>query len=86
MSARIRRVVTTPVEVLTGLPQPPAGQGAHGGGQLTGGRHAAARRRPGRCAGERRISGERKAAVLGVLLTQPGQVYDVTSPDLPTIS
>ena len=30
--------------------------------------------------------GERKAAVLGALLTQPGQVYDVTSPDLPTIS
>jgi len=30
--------------------------------------------------------GERKAAVLGALLTQPGQVYDVASPDLPTIS
>jgi cell division protein FtsQ len=30
--------------------------------------------------------GERKAAVLGALLTQPGQVYDVTTPDLPTIS
>lgn len=30
--------------------------------------------------------GERKAAVLGALLTQPGDVYDVTSPDLPTIS
>lgn len=30
--------------------------------------------------------GERKAAVLGALLTQPGEVYDVTSPDLPTIS
>jgi len=30
--------------------------------------------------------GERKAAVLGALLTQPGEVYDVTTPDLPTIS
>ena len=30
--------------------------------------------------------GERKAAVLGALLTQPGGVYDVTTPDLPTIS
>ena len=30
--------------------------------------------------------GERKAAVLGALLTQDGQVYDVTSPGLPTIS
>ncbi len=28
---------------------------------------------------------EEKAAALTVLLTQPGQVYDVTSPDLPTI-
>ena len=27
----------------------------------------------------------RKAAVLAVLLTQPGTVYDVTAPDLPTI-
>jgi cell division protein FtsQ len=26
-----------------------------------------------------------KAAVLVALLTQPGQVYDVTSPDLPTV-
>lgn len=31
-------------------------------------------------------AGERKAAVLGVLLTQPGRIYDVSSPDLPTIS
>lgn len=31
-------------------------------------------------------AGDRKAAVLGVLLTQPGEVYDVSSPDLPTIS
>lgn len=31
-------------------------------------------------------AGGRKAAVLGVLLTQIGQVYDVSSPDLPTIS
>lgn len=31
-------------------------------------------------------AGERKAAVLGVLLTQPGRVYDVSSPDLPTTS
>lgn len=30
--------------------------------------------------------GERKAAVLGPLLTQPGKVYDVSSPALPTIS
>lgn len=30
--------------------------------------------------------GERKAAVLGLLLSQPGDVYDVTTPDLPTIS
>lgn len=28
---------------------------------------------------------ERKAAVLAVLLTQPGRVYDVTSPALPTV-
>lgn len=28
---------------------------------------------------------DRKAAVLAVLLTQPGKVYDVASPDLPTI-
>jgi cell division protein FtsQ len=27
-----------------------------------------------------------KAAVLGPLLTQPGRLYDVTSPDLPTIT
>lgn len=30
--------------------------------------------------------GERKAAVLELLLSQPGDVYDVTTPDLPTIS
>lgn len=29
--------------------------------------------------------GPHKAAVLGVLLTQPGTVYDVSSPELPTI-
>lgn len=29
--------------------------------------------------------GPHKAAVLGVLLTQPGKVYDVSSPELPTI-
>lgn len=29
--------------------------------------------------------GERKAAVLGPLLTQPGRIYDVSSPTLPTI-
>ena len=29
--------------------------------------------------------GERKAAVLGLLLTQPGNIYDVSSPTLPTI-
>ncbi|MGH3793937.1 MAG: cell division protein FtsQ/DivIB [Pseudonocardiaceae bacterium] len=28
---------------------------------------------------------DRKAAILGPLLTQPGRVYDVSSPDLPTI-
>jgi cell division protein FtsQ len=28
----------------------------------------------------------RKAAVLGALLTRPGKIYDVSSPDLPTIS
>jgi cell division protein FtsQ len=27
----------------------------------------------------------RKAAVLGALLTQPGTIYDVSAPDLPTI-
>ncbi|MGH3916539.1 MAG: cell division protein FtsQ/DivIB [Pseudonocardiaceae bacterium] len=31
-------------------------------------------------------AGDRKAAVLSVLLTQPGEIYDVSSPDLPTIS
>lgn len=31
-------------------------------------------------------AGERKAAVLVPLLTQPGAVYDVSSPELPTIS
>lgn len=30
-------------------------------------------------------AGDRKAAVLVALLTQPGKVYDVSSPDLPTI-
>jgi cell division protein FtsQ len=30
--------------------------------------------------------GDRKAAVLGPLLTQPGRVYDVSSPSLPTIA
>ena len=30
--------------------------------------------------------GDRKAAVLGPLLTQPGKVYDVSSPALPTIA
>jgi cell division protein FtsQ len=30
--------------------------------------------------------GDRKAAVLGPLLTQPGTVYDVSSPTLPTIA
>jgi len=30
--------------------------------------------------------GDRKGAVLGPLLTQPGKVYDVSSPDLPTIA
>jgi cell division protein FtsQ len=30
--------------------------------------------------------GERKAAVLGPLLTQPGKIYDVSSPALPTIA
>ncbi len=30
--------------------------------------------------------GERKAAVLGPLLTQPGEIYDVSSPALPTIA
>jgi cell division protein FtsQ len=28
---------------------------------------------------------ERKASVLVALLTRPGRVYDVTSPDLPTV-
>lgn len=31
-------------------------------------------------------AGDRKAAVLDALLTRPGRVYDVSSPDLPTIS
>ncbi|MGH3843109.1 MAG: cell division protein FtsQ/DivIB, partial [Pseudonocardiaceae bacterium] len=30
--------------------------------------------------------GDRKAAVLGPLLTQPGEIYDVSSPALPTIA
>lgn len=30
--------------------------------------------------------GDRKAAVLGALLTQPGTIYDVSSPALPTIA
>ncbi|MGH3856350.1 MAG: cell division protein FtsQ/DivIB [Pseudonocardiaceae bacterium] len=30
--------------------------------------------------------GDRKAAVLAALLTQPGTLYDVSSPDLPTIT
>jgi cell division protein FtsQ len=30
--------------------------------------------------------GDRKAAVLGPLLTQPGKIYDVSSPALPTIA
>ena len=30
--------------------------------------------------------GDRKAAVLGALLTQPGKIYDVSSPALPTIA
>jgi cell division protein FtsQ len=28
---------------------------------------------------------EEKALKLGALLTQPGQTYDVSSPDLPTV-
>ncbi|MGH3942450.1 MAG: cell division protein FtsQ/DivIB [Pseudonocardiaceae bacterium] len=31
-------------------------------------------------------SADRKAATLTALLTQPGQIYDISSPDLPTIS
>ncbi|MDQ4009406.1 MAG: FtsQ-type POTRA domain-containing protein [Actinomycetota bacterium] len=30
--------------------------------------------------------GDRKASVLGPLLTQPGKIYDVSSPSLPTIA
>jgi cell division protein FtsQ len=30
--------------------------------------------------------GGRKAAVVGPLLTQPGKIYDVSSPTLPTIA
>jgi cell division protein FtsQ len=30
--------------------------------------------------------GDRKAAVLGPLLTQPGKIYDISSPALPTIA
>jgi cell division protein FtsQ len=30
--------------------------------------------------------GDRKAAVLGPLLTQPGKIYDVSSPSLPTVA
>jgi cell division protein FtsQ len=29
---------------------------------------------------------DRKAAVLGPLLTQPGKIYDVSSPSLPTVA
>ena len=36
--------------------------------------------------GERLIlGGPKQRAVLAVLLSQPGTVYDVTAPDLPTI-
>jgi cell division protein FtsQ len=30
--------------------------------------------------------GDRKASVLGPLLTQPGKIYDVSSPTLPTVA
>lgn len=46
----------------------------------------------GRVGGEREVrwgdasEGDRKAAVLGPLLTQPGTIYDVSSPTLPTIA
>ncbi|MDQ3600633.1 MAG: FtsQ-type POTRA domain-containing protein, partial [Actinomycetota bacterium] len=73
------------IEVLTGLPQPLRGQVRAVAASspvdvtllLADGREV----RWGAL-----DQGERKAAVLGALLTQPGQVYDVTSPDLPTIS
>ncbi|MGH3773312.1 MAG: cell division protein FtsQ/DivIB [Pseudonocardiaceae bacterium] len=47
---------------------------------------------PGRAGDAREVrwggveEGDRKAAVLGPLLTQPGKLYDVSSPDLPTIA
>jgi cell division protein FtsQ len=47
---------------------------------------------PGRSGDERKVrwgdasEGDRKAAVLGPLLTQPGEIYDVSSPALPTIT
>ena len=73
------------VEVLTGLPQPLRGQVRTVAASspvdvtllLADGREV----RWGAT-----DQGERKAAVLGALLTQPGEVYDVTTPDLPTIS
>ena len=75
------------VAVLTALPEPLRGAGLD----------RRRRDRPGSAAGDARAGrgpevrwgsperAEEKAAVLGPLLTQPGQVYDVTSPDLPTI-
>lgn len=50
------------------------------------------RPRDGRSGNDREVrwggveDGERKAAVLGPLLTQPGKIYDVSSPALPTIA
>jgi cell division protein FtsQ len=47
---------------------------------------------PGRDGDERKVrwgdasENDRKAAVLGPLLTQPGTIYDVSSPTLPTIT
>jgi cell division protein FtsQ len=73
------------VEVLTGLPQPLRGQvRAVAAGSPVDVTLLLADGREVRWGAP--DQGERKAAVLGALLTQPGQVYDVTSPGLPTIS
>jgi cell division protein FtsQ len=73
------------VEVLTGLPQPLRGQvRAVAAGSPVDVTLLLADDREVRWGAP--DQGERKAAVLGALLTQPGQVYDVTTPDLPTIS
>jgi cell division protein FtsQ len=79
------RLTTAVVGVLAALPDPMRGQvlsvsaGSPGSVRLglIGGREV-------RWGGVE--SSERKAAVLAALLTRPGRVYDVSSPELPTVS